>query len=286
MVVRPTPDPRTIQRVCLKFENTYCLMPRHKKVVQPNKRIPEHVQVEVCAVVAAAENGYNPLDGEKITVRNIAQRFAIGKSKAGYILKKYGFRAYKKQRHQELRIGDDDRRLTFCGLILEEFDNNPQLLWNICFTDEAKFLLRLAPNWQNDRVWRSSRPTDVLEVHTQYQVKINVWAGMYGTNIIGPFFYEESLTGDKYLQMLQQQIIPAIEAVQAQRGVSIIKIQARFITLTFFLLFQNNKKNETLIPNYQFERKITIKFNFFFSTPLYIILGTSKMGQLRIIPQM
>ena len=42
--------------------------------------------------------------------------------------------------------------------------------------------------------------------------KLSVWAGLCGNgNVIGPLFYDENLTGEIYLEMLNELIIPSLE---------------------------------------------------------------------------
>ena len=41
--------------------------------------------------------------------------------------------------------------------------------------------------------------------------KITIWVGLMGNgNIIGPFFFEGNIDGDGYLQMINQQVVPAL----------------------------------------------------------------------------
>lgn len=35
------------------------------------------------------------------------------------------------------------------------------------------------------------------------RIKVNVWAGLISNNIIGPFFIDGNLHGEKYLELLQ-----------------------------------------------------------------------------------
>ena len=214
---RPTPSKWTISSVYKKFLETGCALLSHKKYERPNQRISEEVQVQVCAAAEVR-------NGENFTTRSIAADLGISKSSVASILKKNKYYPYRLQRHQELRNNDTERRSEFCNSMLQELDFNANMLQNICFTDESKFVLKQGPNRQNNRFWATSPPTQCIPIYSQYQQKINVWAGMYGTDIIGPFFYEENLTGPRYLQLLQQQIIPAIEAIEAQRGVSFTNI--------------------------------------------------------------
>lgn len=48
------------------------------------------------------------------------------------------------------------------------------------------------------------------EQYTQYPEKMIVWAGSLGNNIIGPFFRPGNLTGEFYLNLLEEFIYPCI----------------------------------------------------------------------------
>lgn len=43
--------------------------------------------------------------------------------------------------------------------------------------------------------------------------KVTVWAGIFGSEIIGPFFCaNENVNGENYLELLEDCVIPALEA--------------------------------------------------------------------------
>lgn len=90
----------------------------------------------------------------------------------------------------------------------------PRFVKRICFTDECSFGLTGAPNKQNDRIWALENPHAVVDHRAQYRASVNVWIGILGHNIIGPFFIDACLNAEKYGLMLQNRILPAIEAVQ------------------------------------------------------------------------
>jgi hypothetical protein len=48
------------------------------------------------------------------------------------------------------------------------------------------------------------------EIHTQYLQKVNVWAGIIDGRILGPFFFANNLTRDRYLQFLQLELMLAL----------------------------------------------------------------------------
>jgi len=128
-------------------------------------------------------------------------------------LKKYKYHPYKYQKHQELREGDEFRRAEFCFNVMERANNDRSFLRNICFTDECTFSLNNEPNSQNLRYWSKTNQHRFVETRTQYPQKINLWAGILGHHIIGPFFLEGNLTGEYFLELLQNHIGPALAEV-------------------------------------------------------------------------
>ena len=53
----------------------------------------------------------------------------------------------------------------------------------------------------------------MLESHTQYPQKINVWAGILNDTLIGPFFIDGNLNARAYEELLRNQIVPRIREI-------------------------------------------------------------------------
>ncbi|XP_072401603.1 uncharacterized protein [Diabrotica undecimpunctata] len=113
----------------------------------------------------------------------------------------------------ELTEDDPDRRLQYCESMDNNISQDPTYLRHICFSDKATFYLNGHVHRQNVRYWSDENPLLFRECHTQFPTKLNVWAGILGDHIIGPFFIEGNLTGESYLNLLETQIIPAIHDV-------------------------------------------------------------------------
>ncbi|XP_072398072.1 uncharacterized protein [Diabrotica undecimpunctata] len=113
----------------------------------------------------------------------------------------------------ELTEDDPDRRLQYCETIDNNISQDPSYLRHICFSNEATFYLNGHVHRQNVRYWSDENPRLFRECHTQFPTKLNVWAGILGNHIIGPFFIKGNLTGESYLNLLETQIIPAIHDV-------------------------------------------------------------------------
>ncbi|KAJ8948833.1 hypothetical protein NQ318_013485 [Aromia moschata] len=122
------------------------------------------------------------------------------------ILRKGNYHRYKSQLVQELNEDDPDRRLQFCETMMNLCQTNPNLYQQILFSDEAPFCLNGTVNRQNCRYWSWTNPHWIIEAHTQHPQKLNVWAGIVANRIIVPFFFEETLTGERYLEFLQNDL--------------------------------------------------------------------------------
>lgn len=94
---------------------------------------------------------------------------------------------------------------------MEKANNDDEFISNILFTDEATFPLHGQHNSSVTRYWSRENQHRTLSLRTQYPRKLNVWAGIIGDHIIGPFFIDGNLTGIKYLNLLQHHVIPTLQ---------------------------------------------------------------------------
>lgn len=146
------------------------------------------------------------------SVRSAAQSHGIGRESVRKVLKKSGFKAYRVTLLQELGEDDFDRRMEFCETMMNRIDHRQILLDNIVFSDESTFMLNGHVNRHNCRYWDNVNPHWMSECHTQHPQKVNVWAGIVRNSIIGPFFIDGNLNANKYQDMLQNEIVPALQA--------------------------------------------------------------------------
>lgn len=136
--------------------------------------------------------------------------FHVSRSSISRILKEIKMHPYKLIPTQQLFDDDFDRRTFFCEQMMEMLDNNVIQLEHILFSDECTFSLNGHTNRQNCRYWSRENPHWMREDHTQYPEKVNVWAGIAGDHIIGPFFIDGNLNGDNYLALLQNNVVPTL----------------------------------------------------------------------------
>ncbi|KAJ8912413.1 hypothetical protein NQ315_013480, partial [Exocentrus adspersus] len=152
------------------------------------------------------------IDDPHLSTRQISRELDISQTSIMKILHDNIFHPYKVRLVQELSDDDFGRREEFADTMMEKcYDqNNPNFLNNVMFSDEATFCIDGNVNRHNCRYWSRNNPRWMRESHTQYPQKINVWAGIIGDKIIGPFFIEGNLNGPAYLNLLQNSIIPEL----------------------------------------------------------------------------
>lgn len=120
---------------------------------------------------------------------------------------------YHLQRVQGLSETDIPPRKAFCTWLLQMCAQDQTFLSTILFTDEAKFTRNGVQNFHNTHVWADVNPCAVLETRHQQQFSINVWAGIIGDSVIGPFIFHGTLTGASYSEFLMEHLNVLLEAV-------------------------------------------------------------------------
>lgn len=198
-------DRRYLRDLVTKFETTFSLTdaPRSGRP----KALDEQQQLD--AIVDQIENPSQ-------SIRKSAEKNAVSPKTIHRLLKQNKFHPYKIHLVQELKGDDYERRLQFCELIEQLVNSEPDILDRICFSDECTFFLNGYVNRQNCRYWSSENPHEFREAHTQYPQKLNVWCGIMGDSIIGPYFIDGNLTGEVYLDLIENAVVPRIvEIIEA-----------------------------------------------------------------------
>lgn len=149
------------------------------------------------------------------SLSQLSRATGVSRSSVFRILHKHKFHPYKIKLVQELHEDDSDRRrrLEFCEVMSRSLIDTPNLLYNICFSDECTFSLNGLVNRHNCRYWAESDPHVMREFHTQRPQKLNVWCGILGDHIVGPFFIDGNLNSESYLELLREAVDPQITQI-------------------------------------------------------------------------
>lgn len=121
------------------------------------------------------------------------------------ILKRHKFRVFKFTRVQYLHMGDPQRRTEFCHYLMNNYTLNGNFLNQILWTDESNFSNNGLFNIKNTHYWSQTNRHYTRDRNFQRRISINVWCGIIGTHILGPYFYEGTLTTQRYLNFLEHE---------------------------------------------------------------------------------
>lgn len=162
--------------------------------------VRDYVAPDVLAYVAQ-----NP----HASVRAVAQASGISKSSVWNILHGNRFHPFHVSLHQELQPGDLAKRLDFCNWLLNMVDEDENFPLKIMFTDEANFSRDAQVNLHNAHYWAVENPHWLRECRFQRKWSFNVWAGIFNGSVIGPHFFDGTLTGHRYKEEILEAIVDA-----------------------------------------------------------------------------
>ena len=123
-------------------------------------------------------------------------------------------RPYKLQFVQALKADDKRKRIQFCIDMQQELEED-QFEEKLVFSDEATFHTSGKVNKQNVRIWGLENPHESLE-QVRDSPKVNVFCAVSKKHVYGPCFFDENVTGDNYLHMLQAWLMDRLTANEAE----------------------------------------------------------------------
>lgn len=83
---------------------------------------------------------------------------------------------------------------------------NPNFIKSVLWTDESSFSTSGIFNRGITHYWARHNTREFQEIQFQGRQSVNVWCGFVQDQIIGPIFYHGVLTGQQYLNFLQNEI--------------------------------------------------------------------------------
>lgn len=205
---RRTPTPKGISKMIHKLRSTGSVFNRPKS---GRKRSATNEANEIMVLGSVMMKTQQSL-------KEIANETGNSVTSVWRILHRYKFHPYGVKLTQELSEADYGKRLDFCD-VMERKMRDPNFLKKVCFSDESTFHLTGYVNRHNCRYWCQENPNEYREAHTQRPKKRNVWAGILGDEIIGPFFIDGNLDAPKYVILLHEHIVPAMRVSAARQNI-------------------------------------------------------------------
>ena len=141
--------------------------------------------------------------------RALAQQVVVSKSSVLKTLNKDSkMHPYKIALVHQIKETDYRRRVRYCEWLETHVTNEgDDILDNTFWSDDAWFHLSGFVNRQNCRIWHIENPHAFHErpLHSE---KIGVWCAMSRSKIIGPIFFNETVTADRYQHQI---LMPFLE---------------------------------------------------------------------------
>lgn len=184
------PRPEAFEKLLRRFVETGSVAYKKRMVI--NKPVINE-ENELRVLLAVQENHH-------VSQTGIFQQTGVKETSVRRILKKFKYHPYHIELHQELYEDDFLRRITFCNWMLNKIREVPDILSKVLFSDESTFKNNGIVNRHNMHYYASENPHWVRHVDNQNRWSVNVWGGILGPYIIGPYFFEERLTGQVYLK--------------------------------------------------------------------------------------
>ena len=131
------------------------------------------------------------------SLRCLSQQVGISYGTAHAAVKKnMGLYSYRISCQHELKDVDFEKRLQYC-LWFKRNLNEDDVLVKTFFSVEAWFHLSRYVSSQNSRLWSSENPHKFVE-KPLHSIKVGVWCAMSRRRIIGPIFFTETITAERY----------------------------------------------------------------------------------------
>ena len=191
----------TIQRLVTRFKATGSVNDSPGK---GRKSLREEREEEVEKTVAEITSGR---EIPCCSTREISEATGFSQSNVWTVLRKQlRWYPYRTRVHQEITDGDKVHRLEFANWLLTNEDLIQRILWS----DEANFTLDGSINRHNCVIWSPS-PVNVLVSKGLHPEKVTVWCGISSTFVLQPYFFDSTVTGNNYLGMLEQHMLPQLD---------------------------------------------------------------------------
>lgn len=190
---REHPTRKTFQSLVARVRETGQVQPHHNKSKEIKRPVTGERGPEIIAAVLQ-----NPHD----SIRRISTDSGISPASICRIFKYHKMHPFRMSLHQELSENDYLCRLNFCLWARNMLGENPLFFRNVLWCDEATFRSNGEVNRHNMRYWAYDNPHWMREVDNQRYWTLNTWCGIIGNVIVGPHFFDGTLTGAVYNDFL------------------------------------------------------------------------------------
>lgn len=201
--VEKKPRPEAFASLLERFQETGNVAFRKRQVIE---KLVTNEDNSLTVLLTVQEN-------PNVSTKEIERMTDIERTSVKRILKQNKYHAYHIELHQELYERDFLQRQNFSILFLNMIWDNPGFVDNVLFSDEATFKSNGLVNKHNLHYYSTENPHWIRQIDNQRKWSINVWGGIIGNYVIGPYFFEENVTGEVYLNFLRNELPVLLENV-------------------------------------------------------------------------
>jgi hypothetical protein len=90
------------------------------------------------------------------------------------------------------------------------------MIRNILFTDEFHFTCDVVKIQETPIFGNRDNPLGTVKINNQHRFSVNVWFGVTGDQLIGPYIFPQRLTGDIYASVLHGALSTLLQNVLPQ----------------------------------------------------------------------
>ena len=177
-------------------------------------------------------------ENPNISVRRLSTATGISRTSVHNILRTQLLYPYHHTKVQELLPNDLPFRFDFCRWFRNKPNNDPTFFSRVLFTDEATFTHRGIFNTRNYHTWSEENPHITRAKHFQREFSINVWCGIVGDFLLGPYEIPSRLNGESYLYFLENVLPTLLEDIHLN-----LRTNLWFMHDGFPVHFERNVRN-------------------------------------------
>lgn len=195
----PVPTRQTMYKLRKKFTETGST---HDAVRERKKSVRTDEKKQLVAETIV-ENPY-------MSIRRCAAEMDISRSSIHRIMHDLQLHPYHPVLLHSLKESDFPQRLHFSEVFLNQMKEEVGLLDRVLWTDEAVFKKNGRVNRHNCIYWSAENPHEVIEEELNVP-GVCVWAGISSSSVVGPYFFEGTVTAASYTEMLTNYAIPFLQ---------------------------------------------------------------------------
>jgi hypothetical protein len=95
-------------------------------------------------------------------------------------------------------------------------NSNPRVIRNVLFTNKVHFTHDGVNNTRNSHLWGRDNPHGTVKSKYLHCFSINVWCGLIGDQLIGPYIFPQHLAGVIYFNFLRDELPALLDNVPPQ----------------------------------------------------------------------